>query len=599
MKISALRVVNYKGFLDSGFVELSNSWNVIVGQNNAGKTAFIEGFRLNRNSYNKPHRNIDFLRGYPYPPESKFVARMIFSRKWLQNCWLMQGGDFLIPVAANEQNLFPDPRTFWDGDDLQVELTFGANVTSASSEWPSHRLFTGNREQRHVRYRIDSDRKPFSNYGVGAGAEDSLPTTVGMSHSDRIYVFEAKRFAVGECQLQDATILTPNASNLPAVLHQLSGNPELFNEYCKLIELIFPSIKHVTIIARGSNFEVRIWPYAPSTRRDDLSIPLNESGAGVGQVLAILYVAMTMESAVIVIDEPNSFLHPGAAKKLIQILKQFPQHQYIISTHSPEVISAAQPAALHLVRFDGQKSVIETMNEYQVESKQVMLEEVGATLSDVFSADKIIWVEGPTERECFNCIAETVLGGPIPGVSFIALRNTGDLEGKQATATLDLYDALSQGGAILPISVQFSFDREGKKEAQLDDIRRRLKDRVDFLPRRMTENYFLNPSAIAKVLQNLGEAEATFDKVNEVLKRLAPEYCNEKWGTEEFFNSVDGAKLLNDIFNEISDARHEYRKVEHGSKLLRVILSEDPDSVQELIEYVKGLLDKVEKATAA
>lgn len=50
---------------------------------------------------------------------------------------------------------------------------------------------------------------------------------------------------------------------------------------------------------------------------------LAESDTGIGQVLAILYVViMAKYNQVIIIDEPQSFLHPGAVRKLIEILKQ-------------------------------------------------------------------------------------------------------------------------------------------------------------------------------------------------------------------------------------------------------------------------------------
>ncbi len=43
----------------------------------------------------------------------------------------------------------------------------------------------------------------------------------------------------------------------------------------------------------------------------------------------MLYVVLTSrESRVIIIDEPQSFLHPGAVRKLFDVLKDFPQHQY-------------------------------------------------------------------------------------------------------------------------------------------------------------------------------------------------------------------------------------------------------------------------------
>ena len=597
MKISALRVSNYKGFLDSGFVELSGSWNVIVGQNNAGKTAFIEGFRLGRNE-NKPHKNISFTRDFPFPTESRFTAKMRFSREWLKNAWLKRGGHFELPCSATNSQGNPvslDQNTFWAGADLDVELEFQpGNIVS--STWPSHRLFEGGGTERHVQIHPTLDRKVGAFSGLVNGKGDTLPIIVQQNYHTHIYVFEAKRFAVGECAHQDTTALLPDASNLPAVLIKLAGNPDLFREFNQNISTIFPSIKGVTVTTKGGNFEIRIWSVDPSTRRDDLAVPLNESGSGVGQVLAILYVAMTNESGVIAIDEPNSFLHPGAAKKLIQILKRYPQHQYIISTHSPEVIGDAQPATLHLVRFNGRESFVETFAETEIETKRMMLEEVGASLSDIFSAEKVVWVEGPTERECFDLIFTEELGRSNVGLSFVALRNTGDLDGKQADAALDIYDALTQGGSILPVSVWFSFDSEGKTEKQIEDLKRRCGGRAKVLPRRMTENYLLHPAAIIAVLNALGEEGLTTEGIDGLLRKCTPRRMpngvTADYGTSEVFVQVDGANLLKDVFNEASKTRHSYRKVRDGLALLKSILKEDRNSVEELIEFVRGLVSK-------
>lgn len=595
LKISALQLINYKGFLDSGFVELDDCWNVIVGQNNAGKTAFIEGFRLSRNA-SKVHRDASFPRDFPYPTESRFVARMRIGREWVKNAWLKRGGQFDLPVAGidshgRHQEL--DPEGFWEGPDLCVELAFRPGGMSAPG-WPSHGLFNGSGGAQYVPFHPTADRKVGSTGGRGSGTQDTLPAIIHENYASYIYVFEAKRFALGECPHEDSVVLRPDAGNLPAVLVQLAANPDQFREFKRNVSDIFPSIKEVTVTAKGNNYEIRVWPVDGSTRREDLAIPLNECGTGVGQVLAILYVAMTNEPGVIVIDEPNSFLHPGAAKKLIQILKRYPQHQYVISTHSPEIIGAAQPAMLLLVRFDGLKSVVESFGDTEIETKRLMLEEVGASLSDIFSAERVIWVEGPTERECFDRILIDELNGPIVGLSFISLRNTGDLDGKQADAALDIYDALSQGGSILPVSTWFSFDREGKSQRQLDDLKRRCGGRAKFLPRRMTENYLLNPIAIAAVLAELGEEGITAPVIEELLRKHAPNRVpngfGSAFGTTEFLVHVDGANLLKDVFSEASKTRHSYRKVRDGVELLKEIMRVDRPSLDELIEFVRGLV---------
>lgn len=598
MKISALRILNYKGFSDTEFIELNHSWNVLVGQNNAGKTAFMEGFRFSRN-VSKPHKDIRFAKDHSYSSVSHFIARLQFSREWLKGAWLKQGGEFYIPTSVTTEvgrRYEIDPLPFWEGDDFDVELDFGAG-SIASSSWPSHRLFEGGKGSRiFTAQQATDDHQVGVQASAFGGDNDSLPQTVSNNISDKVYVFEAKRFAVGECAHEDTAVLAPSATNLPAVLIKLASNPDLFDEYNCNVSTIFPSIKKITVTTFGNNFQIRVWPVDPSTRRDDLAVPLNECGAGVGQVLSILYVAMTSAPGVIAIDEPNSFLHPGAAKKLVQILKRYPHHQYIISTHSPEVMAEAQPATLHLIRYDGIESTVESFDESEVETKRMMLEEVGASISDVFGADRVIWVEGPTERECFDLIIAREFDGPIVGLSLVSLRNTGDLDGKQADAALDIYDALTKGGSILPVSSWFSFDREGKSDQKIDDIYRRCGGRAKFLPRAMTENYLLSPAAISKVLHALGEEMQAVDAIEGLLKKHASNRMLNKvvqsFGSKEFYINVDGANLLKDVFNEASDARHSYRKVRDGVELLKAVLDDERETVDELVKFVGDLIHR-------
>jgi predicted ATPase len=73
--------------------------------------------------------------------------------------------------------------------------------------------------------------------------------------------------------------------------------------------------------------EIYLWNIRPETGRDDLKIKLIDSGTGIGQVLAILYVVLESSSTkTIIIDEQNSFLHPFASRKLLSILQDY-NHQ--------------------------------------------------------------------------------------------------------------------------------------------------------------------------------------------------------------------------------------------------------------------------------
>ena len=102
---------------------------------------------------------------------------------------------------------------------------------------------------------------------------------------------------------------------------------------------------------------------------------------------------------VIIIDEPQSFLHPGAVRKLLEIfqLPQYSHHQYILTTHSPEVIGSVQEKTVLLVERDDMRSEIKQIDSNCVNDLRLILSSVGARLSDVFGMENIIWVEGETE----------------------------------------------------------------------------------------------------------------------------------------------------------------------------------------------------------
>src|ERR1022692_2351684 len=55
MKVLKLQLHNYKSFLDSDIIDFDPHMNVVVGKNNTGKSAFLEGLSLTFPA--NPHRS--------------------------------------------------------------------------------------------------------------------------------------------------------------------------------------------------------------------------------------------------------------------------------------------------------------------------------------------------------------------------------------------------------------------------------------------------------------------------------------------------------------------------------------------------------------
>ncbi|NET62764.1 MAG: AAA family ATPase, partial [Symploca sp. SIO2E6] len=293
------------------------------------------------------------------------------------------------------------------------------------------------------------------------------------------------------------------------------------------------------------------------------------------------------EPRTIIIDEPQSFLHPGAAKKLIEILREFPQHQYFIATHSPMIIAAAKPSTIVKLRYDEGETRASVMNSEDINQQRSLLTELGVSLSDIFGADNILWVEGQTEQECFPLILEKLANKPLRGTQILAMKNTGDLEGKRAHVIFDIYDKLSGGRSLLPPAIGFVFDRERRSEQQRKDLQKRCPHHpVKFIPRRMYENYLLHPEAIAAVINKEIQCEEAPLTTSTEVKQWIKQQKKEKRSDEEWFIEVDGAKLLKNLFTEFSENRVEFSKTNHSYKLTEWLVNNEPEYLRELANFL-------------
>lgn len=344
-----------------------------------------------------------------------------------------------------------------------------------------------------------------------------------------------------------------------------------------------------------------MWNIKFDTERADLTIPLSESGTGVGQILAMLYVVVTSKTPQsIVIDEPQSFLHPGAIRKMFDIFREYPQHQYIVTTHSPVVITAAQPSTLTLVRKKDAQSDFEPIDVRETEKLRSLLDEVGARLSDVFGADRIIWVEGATEEACFPLIVRGILGRQLWGTEILGVTHTGDLERKHARSTLGIYKKLCKGRGLLPPAIGFIFDREGRSKKEMEDLKRESDKLFHFTGRRMYENYLLHPDAIANVANDL-DGFCTPPLTSAKVRAWIDEHrwtffkgiVAEVDRTELYWQrEVHGAQVLDAIFLHFSESRYSYDKVAYGPMLTRWLIEHAREELDEVTAILCSVLAK-------
>ena len=503
------------------------------------------------------------------------------------------GGQFAFPVPAADRTAVEKTLSNLFSANHRMKIGFQPQHSQFILGDPAYGLF----QSQDMRFAaIASPTDTFRSYKIDSyeqSSRDDIPTILANILFLGTYVFKAERLGVHTYQAQEAGQLIPDASNLPAALQRMTENPGLWETFNSHVSEIFQNVHRVTVQTRGSSFNIHIWPFNLETARSDRTVSLEHAGTGVGQVLAILFVIMTRPKSVIVIDEPNSFLHPGAAKKLIQIMQQY-DHQYIISTHSADLISACEPRTIHMVQWSNNRSEVRSLDPENISHLQAILSELGVSILDIFGVDRLLWVEGPTEEACFPLLIREALGSIPKGLAVRSLRATGDIVAKRGRAELarEVYSQVSKAHALNPSSIFFSLDRELLGDEECTKLINEFKGRLRFLPRRMIENYFISPKAIAAVVGDETSQSINSSEIDEWIKANGRKYCRAPtiadFSSNDCLMHVDGGSLLRDLFHD--KWLIPYNKRSHGAKLAKFMIQHETEAISELVGYVKALL---------
>ena len=264
--------------------------------------------------------------------------------------------------------------------------------------------------------------------------------------------------------------LLPNSSNLAfCVNHLQSNNKDLFDELNKLLHRVFPTIFWVGVPpTANSQFELKVHTSPSSLNRGDLAVPINQVGTGVGNALAMLYVALTAQTQrFILLEEPNSFLHPRALRELLAILAEVgSKHQFFVTTHSSDVLRTIKASTVTLLEHDGCQTTVKQTSGSELHKFQAGLVDLGIRLTDLHGCDKVLWVEGETEEAIFPLLLKHYFPELAQGIAVLPLHATGDFEAKKygPKKVAAIYKKLSQC-SFLVAPAKFTFNLADPSQA--------------------------------------------------------------------------------------------------------------------------------------
>lgn len=594
MFIKSASISNYKSFDARQTLNFEPGFNLLLGTNNAGKTSVLDVLDLDF-SLNEPHRSLNTLPVFGDQPRRPSQFEVTLSTKFSE-LWRIAGAtklDFPVtPDFLNTHNQAIETNRLLDfiGADGSIELTsiFGQGYEKVTIQVGEILSGSASRSDGGVSSCVVIKANPSSpEPSIQFGVRTSLNNTsahYAQLFKSRIYRFSAQRRPSFQCGAQSSAALDREATLLPYCINHLQTNDAYGHRtLCAWVHRVFPSVKWVHAPPNSGSFDLRCLPVGPEERRDDLSISLGRMGAGIGNVIAMLYVVLTSrEPQVIAIDEPNAFLHPRALRELLAILEtEGKQHQFILTAHSADVLTAVNTKTISLLDFDGIATTVKQVGQKELHVLRSDLAEIGIHMSDLHAKDRVLWVEGQTEELVMPDILRWACSEIAAGTSVLRVENTGTFSKRSIPPeeVVKIYERLSTASALVPPMVCVLLDGESRDKALRGKIEASSDGKLRFLNRRMLENYLLHPSAIAATLKNLGVKTNPID-----VRNLLPNVDSDL-----DYSDVNGASILENIFSTLSRTTHEFKKTRDVPTLVAWILENDPEFLDPLRFHLRNI----------
>jgi hypothetical protein len=243
---------------------------------------------------------------------------------------------------------------------------------------------------------------------------------------------------------------------------------------------------------------------------DGLEVRLLEAGGGVEQLLMIATVLFTTgDESALFLEEPESHLHVGAQRFLIEKLREG-ERQIFVTTHSPTFINTIRGRCVYQVRLSRERTTISHCNN--AGSLSEVLDDIGSRNSDVLLSDAVLFVEGPGDKKVFEVWGER-LGMNLEEHNVTVVPMGGGSEAARGTrARTDVLEGISRKA---PVPHLFVLDRDERSQTEIATLQKSLGERLFLLQGRELENYFLKPRALLAAIRSKYNTDITMtDKVN-------------------------------------------------------------------------------------
>jgi predicted ATPase len=576
MRLQQIALQGFQSYAEEQTIDIDEHVTLLAGRNNVGKSALLRALQIPVDR--QEGVGTDFSITYTWSVSAEDIAQHAAGSTEMAE-WMLRGGDpqplIVTYITAADE-----------GTVKQGDLHVGKVSVPALSETASRGIGGGwDREELKTNMH-----------------EGALNTFIALSDtaSRRVLYIAPRRVDQGSRHLYQSTDLQSDARNLTDVLlNVILNHPyDTFTEVQGIMQTAFPGLKGLAVPTAeqpGGGNQLQGEPQVYFEGRAD-PIPLRLCGTGLEQMLALAIGVLTAkEPRLVLIDEPQAYLHPHAERSMLRLFDDHPEHQFIVATHSHTLLRAQPLTRARLLSLeDGRTRVAHIQDEQQV------LSELGVSAADLWLVDRLLWVEGPTEERVFELVAASRMTDAERSTLGIrrmpeASRFAGSK--REAQAAYDFCSEVAKVIAPVAVDMLFVFDADEKSADFRERIGKASHDRGEFLPAREIENLFLKPELLQRGLAErceLAELEApdlttVTEKFNKLLAKRDDLELYPR-GTPidgDALQVVRGSRLLKRLWWDLATA--EYDKVRDGERLAKASL----ESGGEELAPLAAILDRV------
>lgn len=259
-------------------------------------------------------------------------------------------------------------------------------------------------------------------------------------------------------------------------------------------------------------------------------VNLANKGTGIQRLFMVSYFQYLAEqisenenSYIFVIEEPETFLHPGAQRTLLDSLKRISDiHQVIITTHSPVFASEIDNKNIIVAKKHNGESKYEQGDSI---SADLLVNELGVRASDnIVNSKLLVFVEGSNDVKFWDFIFNAVSGHSYEedGILFVP----GGGNELHNIAEMNLMSKLNRNFIVIVDKDSGAVDYEDKlrKQSRLKNTVEQKGGEVLVLRKREIENYY-SPRIVKEILSEkgfeVGDFEISpFEDVNQKFKNM-------------------------------------------------------------------------------